>query len=255
MAEQIEQVPNALTINGRFLQHYLRTMECMQDTFDQGDAGVLPFHKYVLYLRSIINDKKRCDQIDRNIQKERERVYSQQFRSENPGITDTQCEFLIGFKVVNGCMKYLGNTLNLNRQQSKDINDVNGLMLNHVLTTMERMQKTFSKGDIEGADAFVKYIHYLMSIITDDRKVREINERIAKTKMEMNAEGANRDFLIGFIVINGCMEHLDHTMKINKRQVKILACQLDDKLPTATPETEDSEDALDNECGTVFTGE
>lgn len=259
MAEQqSQQTPDSLTINGRFLQHYLRTMERMQETFDkEGDEGLPAFNKYVYYLRSIINDPIRVRKIDRAMVSERDWVSSPEFKKMYGEISDEQKEFMIGFRVINGCMKYLANTLNIHKVQGKDMSDINGLMLEHFLRTQERMQGAFTKADREGLGTFNKFVFYLRAIITDDKKVDAIDQKMLEQQTSLEGNDNQKQWIIGFTVVSGCMAYVDHTMKINKRHVKVPAAQMDPRMPSPREHQEDDEEDIpdDNDTPRIFTGE
>lgn len=232
-------------------------MEKITDTFDKEGAEGLPaFNLGVFLLRSVINDPVRVRQIDRDMEKERERVNSTEFAELFGQISNEQKEYMVGFRAINGCMKYLDNTLNIRRVQSKEMTDVNGLMLDHFLRTMERMQSIFSKRANESLPVFQKYVFYLRSLITDNDRVNHIDQVMAEERKRLHGiDEIQLQYLVGFKVIGGCMEYIDHTMKINKRQVKVLVCNLDKKMPSPTDLEETAEDELDNDSRAVFVSE
>jgi len=234
--------PNELTVNGRFLKHYIITLERLQETFDMEPKEGLPtFNKFVAYLRSIINDKKRIQKIDQAMIREKERINSPEFCSLFPDIDQDQKEFMIGFKVVNGCMKYVIRSFNVTRQ-GKDMSGENGLLLEHYLMTMEKMQGTFNQTSTR---SFNLFIYYLRSLITVDTTVDEIDKDMEAIRRSPGEMDAQREYEIGFRVISGIMAYIDTTMKINKRQTKVCADQTDPNMPAPYKAGEEPDDDND----------
>jgi hypothetical protein len=231
---------DALTINGRFLKHYIITMERMQGTFEKSPGEGLPeFNKFVLYLKSAISDNGRVKKIEKEMIEEWARINDPEFNRQFPELGDTEKEFVKGFKVVNGCMKYVISAFNISHQ-GKDISGESGLLLEHYLSTMEKLQGTFAKNNNY---TFNLFIYYLRSIIPDQKVVNDIDNEMREMRKSFGGGQLDnqQECEIGFKVISHCMRYLDHTMKINKRQVKILADQNDPNMPTPSGQQELSE--------------
>lgn len=226
------QQPYTFTINGQFLNHYILTLERLSDTLDQNaDTGLPVFNKYVSYLRSIINDPIRVKKIDEAMEKERKRRTSPEYCKAHPNETESEKEYYIGFRVINGCMRYLIHTFNL-RMSTRDTSEASGLLLKHFLKTMDKIQATFNKGGPEGLTYFNRHVNYLEALITEDAAIREIDELItAYNKKHGSDLDEQQEFELGFIIVSQCMAYIDDTMKINKLQVKILADQQDPNMP------------------------
>lgn len=205
-------------------------MERMQETFLKPPHEGLPeFHKFALYLKSSINSKKRIKKIDDDMAKEWERINGPEFNALHPDMDDTEKEFLKGFKVVNGCMKYVISAFNIS-QIGKDMQGESGLLLEHYLSTMEKLQGTFKDTNTY---TFNLFIYYLRAIITDDDVVDEIDREMLRMRKSFGDRmETQQEIELGFMVVSATQQYLDRKMKINKKQVKILADQTDDRMPS-----------------------
>lgn len=125
---------------------------------------------------------------------------------------------------------------------------IGGLYLQHYLTTLENLQKTFQTQDL---NTFNLYVSYIRAIITDQTKKKKIDQAMDKRREEMITENKRRkdrgfdlfsnkmiEFMVGFCAIEACMEHLDYTLKISRTDVTILADQDDEEMPQPVAEKE-----------------
>jgi hypothetical protein len=213
-------------------------MERMQDTFEKDPREGLPeFNKFVMYLKSSINDKSRIQKIEKEMAAERQRISSSEYCEMFPYQDETQKEFMVGFKIVNGCMKYVISAFNISHV-GKDMSGESGLLLEHYLSTMEKMQKTFAKNDTY---SFNLFIYYIRAVITDDEVIKAIDNDMIQIRKSFGVRDLDhqQECEIGFRVINWCMRFLDKTMKINKKQVRVLADQTDPRMPAPVKKLEE----------------
>ena len=226
------QQPYTFTINGQFLNHYILALEALSDTLDQdAKTGIPIFNKNISLLRALINDPNRVKKIDIAMEKERKRLFSPEYMKAHPNESDNEKEYYIGFKVINGCMRYLIHTFNL-KMNTRDTSEASGLLLKHFLKTIDKIRGSLSRTGPEGLTYFNRHVNYLMALITEDATMEEINRDIRAFKTEHKGElDEQQEFELGFIVVSDCMAYIDDTMKINKLQVKILADQMDANMP------------------------
>lgn len=144
------------------------------------------------------------------------------------------------------------------QSQPQDVN-INGLFLSFYLDAMGKVQDTFGESGDKGLPAFNKHVFFLRSIISDDNRIKKIDQEMKKERERLfgtddkgtgmdpevakdkSLDDETKNFMIGFTVIHGCVQYLDHTLSINKRHVKGLADQTDPLMP-APPENEDEDD-------------
>jgi len=222
----------SFTINGQFLNHYILALEALSETLDQDARTGLPiFNKNISLLRALINDPNRVKKIDIAMEKERKRRFSPEYTKAHPNETEIEKEYYIGFRVVNGCMRYLIHTFNL-KMNTRDTSEASGLLLKHFLKTIDKIRGSLNRTGPEGLIYFNRHVNYLESLITDDMVMEDINRDIRDFKKKYGEElEEQQEFELGFIIVSDCMAYIDDTMKINKLQVKILADQMDANMP------------------------
>lgn len=145
---------------------------------------------------------------------------------------------------------------NFQTAQPQDLN-INGLFLSFYLDAMKKTQDTFDKKGEEGLPAFNKHVYFCRAIISDDNRIKRIDEAMKKERDRLFGVGdkkvgmdpamrdiddQTKEFMVGFTVIHECVKYLDHTLNINKRHVKILADQTDPAMPAPPELGEDQDD-------------
>ena len=125
--------------------------------------------------------------------------------------------------------------------QPQDSVSIGGLYLSHYLKTMENLQETFKTQDLKQFNLFISYIR---AIITDKDKKGQIDAAMVARRSDLLKENETRkrmgfeeynnttiEFMVGFCAVEKCMEHLDYTLKISKRDVWVNMDQDDPNMP------------------------
>lgn len=215
---QSSQPLESLNLNELYLQHFLQTMEEMQSTFDTQDVNA--FNRFVFYLLELVADRKRRNEIYADLLKEKNRVLVDTKLDKN------QKEFVAGFSVVSGVMKFLNYSFRIN--SGDPTSTINNLYLSHYFNTMRRMQNTFKDGNLK---AYNLYIYYLRSIIIDNRFIQGIDQIVVEKSeyidKNLSVNPDQKQFMINYTVVGQCMTYLNSALRIIKRDVIINADQND----------------------------
>jgi hypothetical protein len=120
---------------------------------------------------------------------------------------------------------------------SLDTFSIHGMYLKFYLNLMTESTEAFKDKDLE---RYYLSTYHLKALITDEKFRTDVDRAIEKKRLEFAnmkmpdgkpPDGKQKGFMECFCIVEGCMNFLDRTLKITKRDVEINADQSDEEMP------------------------